>query len=154
MGATGKRKARREYASLAKKYGLPKLEKLEEEFHFYLGEGPVLPNILIAILRTMGHMETLIEEILCPRKFLVANLSKFFTEEEKEELLEFYKKLGAKLFLGDMALLTGENRIETLKELIEFHEKEMKPFCKKLYEKLIEGLRSKEEERKEVFYFR
>ncbi|MCW1301391.1 MAG: hypothetical protein QW507_01150 [Candidatus Nanoarchaeia archaeon] len=153
MGVTERRKARKEYASLARKYGLPKLEELEEEFHFYLQEGPVLPNVLVSILRKMGHVETLIEEILYPRKFLLVNLGRFFTEEEKEELLEFYKKLEAKLFLGDLALLSGEDRVKILKELIEFHRKEVKPFSKKLYGKVIEGLKGGERKR-EVFYLR
>lgn len=142
-----------EYAELAKKYGLPKLEELEKEFDFYIEkEGLVLSQILASIIRRIGQIAGDIEGMLQPSKYCCIFETKFFNEKEREKLFNKYQEL-QKLFWEILKLRIEDEKAKTdmLKRIIT-EWKDIKDWSKWFYDKLISGWGNKEEETEKKTY--
>jgi len=145
----------KEWEKLRKKYKLPKLEELEKEFDFYTEGRPVLSEVLKRVALVLDLIRADLESILHPRGLGEIVESKFFKEEEKDKLFDFYREVRAKIRKVPLAVMgSEEEKVRILKEFIEFYREKAKQFSKKFYEEISKKWMEKEAKEREITYLR
>lgn len=139
------------------KYNLPSYEEINKEFEIYSIEKPdfLLTNIRRRIHEKLAFFARILEGILYPNPSSLVNIqeAKFFTEEEKNEILNLYKKLVILERNSDKLDIKGDEKDEAdfinkiFKEWPAIRD-QMLDFIKK-----IEKEWKKEEKSSEDFYF-
>ncbi len=127
-----RKKVLTEYRKLARKYKLPPLEEIEEEFGILIREpvnflGEFISHLLDRFNGLASHMASVIQ----PNRLDQMIEAKFYSDEEKEEFLKFMQRLMHHLHLLVASLYEGEKeRAKAFLKAYSFYKKEVKKFAK------------------------
>lgn len=132
-------KAVKDYNELMKKYKLPALDELEDEFDFELYEtSGIISHVNARIWDKILKIKNDIEGIFNPQQYCCLIEHKFFNDREQKELFNVYTELMIKLWEATRAGYI--NKDENAKQLITSYEyyKKVKEFAKKFYTKFVD----------------
>lgn len=127
-----RKKALAEYEKLVRKYNLPPLEEVEEEFGILIRE-PVnfLREFISRLLDRFDGLASHVAGVIQPNRLDQMIEAKFYSDEEKEELLKFMQKLMYHFHLLVASLYEGEKeRAKAFLKAYSFYKKEVKKFAK------------------------
>ncbi len=155
MGDVSRREVTKEWERLRRKYKLPKLQEIEKEIGFYLTSKPVISEALKGIARILNSISLDIEAVLYPKDLAGMIEKKFFTEEERERLYDFYREIRSKLCKVPIAVM-GEERekVSLFKELLKFYREKARSAGRQFYERLSKGWREKSKGKEKITYLR
>ena len=121
----------KEYEEFSKKYGLPKLEELEEEFEIKL-QPPFLGQLLSLLYERFMYGAGHIEKVMYPQSPYDMFESRFHTDEQKKPLFAFYQQLMSKMHtITHTVYKKREDRVKCCKEMLTFYHQTFAPFMAK-----------------------
>ncbi len=131
-------KAVKKYNEYKKKYGLPSLKELEEEFDFELNEtSGIISQVLGRMWDRILKVKLDLEGIFHPQQYCCLIEHKFFTGKEKKELFNTYKKIMTQYWITIKAnYISKEERIKQISKNYEFYKK-LKPIVRKYLTRYI-----------------
>ncbi len=151
-----KEKMNKDYEKLMKKYLWPSLEELEsvlgthldKETNYYMFFTSALHKKLVA----PTHM---IANLFMPKDIFSMIEIKFFTNEEKEDLLKFGQDCLQRICNLEKVFVSEDNdeKGKIVKETYDFYKKEVMPFVRKLLDKMSDKWGEKSIDKEVQNYF-
>lgn len=149
---------KQEYEKLQKNHKLPNFEELDNDIEMSLSIEKshfLLRSIRRRLHEKAAFFSRILEGVIYPNTSSLLNIqeSKFFTEQEKEEITKYYKKLATIERESNILDVEGsekENAEFISKSFKEF--KEIKEFMKKITKKMSESWKEESHSKKEGYF--
>lgn len=134
-----RKEAIEEYQKLAKLHSLPSCEELEEELDVRLDKSPSLPFFLRCVHERISNSLAHLEIVLHPSRMADMIETKFHSDEEKNDIFNFYKEAMGVLHEIILAVYTNKKEeIVCFKKTWVYYLKTVKPFMQSFLKKQIE----------------
>ncbi len=142
----------KKYNEYRKKYNLPPLEELEDEFGFELDDDAgIAKTIINQIWERISALRSYIEGILNPQRYCCLIETKFFNPKEKEKIFKFYQKIMIAYWKTIQISFKGkEERFKHINFCYDFYKK-VRAYSLKYTQRMIDGWSEEDKEEKESY---